>query len=158
MDRDLLDTPQFHLFCHWFIVCLCVFMCLCVWERERISTVWRDLVILPSQKKTKTKFSPHVFSNNEQAELGKHLAVLPSLPDLHLSPSFPASPFRSLPSASVIIHQVSSLVRELLSCHTVWGQVQGEVDDGKLRPAELYWSKEDQTKLTAELFYDNPEC
>lgn len=31
-DRDSLDTPQLHLFCHWFICCLCVFMCVRVRE------------------------------------------------------------------------------------------------------------------------------
>lgn len=71
-------------------------VCVYVRERTRTSTVWRDLVN-----------SCHMFvSNHEQAEFGKHLAVLP-LPDLHLSPSFPATPFRSPLCASGSIHQVS---------------------------------------------------
>lgn len=71
------------------------------------------------------------FPNNEQAEFGKHLAVLPSLPDLHRSPSSPAGLL--VPRASASIHQVS--VR--LLPHRVRNEVQGEVDDGKRRPPEL---------------------
>lgn len=70
MDRDSLDTPQFHLFCIWFIVCLCVFMCLCVWERESplcdvIS--WFSLL----KKKLKHKIQATCFFKQWTSRIGK---------------------------------------------------------------------------------------
>lgn len=96
-------------FCHRSIVCVC----LCVWT----SAVRCDLAILSSQK---TKFRPHVFSNNEQEELGKHLTVLP-LPDLHLSLSDYISLLHHTTDlcVSFLIYHISCLAQKRLSHHSM---------------------------------------
>lgn len=105
-------------FCHRSIVCVCM------WT----STVWCDLAI-SSQK---TKFRPHVFWNNEQEELGKHLTVLP-LPDLHLSLSDYISLLHHTSDlyVSFLIYHISCLAQKLLSHHSMrtgslWNRWQTE--------------------------------
>lgn len=104
MDRDSLDTPQFHLFCIWFIVCLCVFMCLCVWERESplcdvIS--WFSLL----KKKTKTQNSGHMFfqTMNKQNWESTLQSSPPSLTSICLRPSL------HLPSGLCLLPLLSSI-------------------------------------------------
>lgn len=106
-------------FCNRSIVCV----------RMWTSAVWCDLVILSSQK---TKFRPHVFSNNEQEELGKHLTVLP-LPDLHLSLSDYISLLHPTSDlyVSFLIYHISCLAQKLLSHHSMrtgslWNRWQTE--------------------------------
>lgn len=126
-DRDSLDTPQFHLFCHWLICCPCVFMR--VGERE--SPLCDVFVWIHA-----TCFS--LFFKQWTSRIRK-APCSPSLPDLHLSPSFPASPSR--------------LLLPSIRCH--WFRWSG------WWATDSRWAttiKRIQSKLTPEVFYTNPEC